>query len=123
MKKYLVLILLVVSSLGCHADEYNYLTFETTDGNLVSVPASQLTLNFNGTTLTVGSETFELSNLVKMYFTVDDVTTGITTITAEAQEEITAVYDLQGKQVPKDKMQHGVYIVKTPKGVFKILAK
>ena len=47
-------------------DVYTYLTFEMTDGTKVSVATSSLTLTFSGNTLTVGSQTFTLSDLSKM---------------------------------------------------------
>ena len=55
------------------ADDYAYLVFETTDGAKVSVPVEEsLPLTINATTLTAGSQTFSLSKLSKMYFSVSD---------------------------------------------------
>ncbi len=54
-----------------------YLTFETTDGAKVSVATEALTLTINGTTLTAGQQTFNLTSLAKMYFSDTDETAGI----------------------------------------------
>ena len=85
------------------AGDYPYLTFETTDGNKVSVSTESLTLTVSGTTLTAGNQSFTLVNLSKMYFSI--------------------IYDLKGNKVSKSQMQKGVYIVKTNKGTFKMTVK
>ena len=65
MKKLIVLLLMMMGALAVHADNYTYLTFETTDGAKVSVEASSLSITISGTTLTAGSQKFTLSNLSK----------------------------------------------------------
>ena len=55
MKKFIVLLLMMIGALAVHADNYTYLTFETTDGAKVSVEASSLSITISGTTLTAGS--------------------------------------------------------------------
>ena len=59
---------MLVGVLAVQAEEYTYLTFEMMDGTKASVPVEGLTLNISGTTLTAGSQTFNLSDLSKMYF-------------------------------------------------------
>ena len=55
MKKILLLLTMLVGMLTVQAEDYTYLTFETTDGAKVSVSvASDVTLTISGTTLTVG---------------------------------------------------------------------
>ena len=103
----------MMGTLGVHADSYTYLTFETTDGAKVSVEASSLTITISGTTLTAGSQSFTLSNLSKMYFSNSDETTGIETLSVSDWNEITDIYDLNGRKVSKDQMQRGVYVIKT----------
>ena len=106
------------------ADDYAYLTFETTDGGKTSVSISSLTLTIDGTTLTAGTQQFTLANLSKMYFSATDETTGISETLNVKNEKFTAVYDLQGKTVSKDEMRNGqVYIVKTESGTHKIAVK
>ena len=59
------------------AADYEFLTFELTDGTKASVQTSGLSITFSGTTLKAGEQTFTLENLKKMYFSTSDETTGI----------------------------------------------
>lgn len=124
MKKFFLLLTVLIGTLTANADDYTYLTFETTDGAKVSVAVKDLTLTISGTTLTIDSQSFALSNLSKMYFsTSDETTTGIEEITAATLEEATDIYDLRGNKVSKDQMQKGVYIVKTNTKTYKMIVK
>ncbi|MBR6375482.1 MAG: hypothetical protein IKR91_04535 [Alloprevotella sp.] len=123
MRTTLLLFIFIIGGLAAHAEEYPYLTFETTDGAKTSVSVESLSLTFSGTTLTAGSQTFDLSNLTKMYFSTADETTGIETLTVDALSEMTNIYDLQGKEIRKEQMEKGVYIIKTKQGTYKILRK
>ena len=123
MKKFLLLMMALVGALNVQADDYAYLTFETTDGEKASVAVSSLTLTINGNTLTAGSETFTISNLSKMYFSNSDETTGIEEITTATLDESTDIYDLQGHKVTKAQMKRGVYIVKTKSRTYKMVVK
>lgn len=107
------------------AEDYPYLTFELSDGTKTSVSVTSLSLTVSGTTLTAGQQSFTLTNLNKMYFSTTDesTTTGIRTLTATEMNEITDIYDLNGHRVSKDQMKHGVYIVSTKNGNFKIAVK
>lgn len=107
------------------AEDYPYLTFELSDGTKTSVSVTSLSLTVSGTTLTAGQQSFTLTNLNKMYFSTTDesTTTGIRTLTATEMNEITDIYDLNGRRVSKDQMKHGVYIVSTKNGNFKIAVK
>jgi hypothetical protein len=106
---------------------YTFLTFEMTDGSKASVSTTSLTLTINGNMLTVGSQTFTLTNLSKMYFsttdesTTDESATGIEEFTS--LDEATEIYDLQGHQIQKEQMRKGVYIIKTKKKTSKIIVK
>ena len=124
MKKILMLLTMLVGALTAQAEDYTYLTFETTDGAKASVSvASDVTLTISGTTLTVGSQSFTLTNLSKMYFSNTDETTGIEEITSATLDEATDIYDLQGHKVSKDQMRRGVYIVKTNSRTYKMVVK
>jgi len=128
MKKHLFLLMAIaIATLNMQAQssssEYAYLTFETTDGTKASVSVSSLTLSVNGTTLTAGSQSFNLTNLSKMYFSATDETTGIQKLTTNALEEVIAIYDLQGKKTTKEQMRKGVYIVKTKNRTYKIVVR
>jgi hypothetical protein len=123
MKKFLLIMMALVGALNVQAEEYAYLTFETTDGEKASVAVSSLTLTISGNTLTAGSQTFTLSNLSKMYFSNTDETTAIEEITTATLDEAADIYDLQGHKVTKDQMKRGVYIVKTKSRTYKMIVK
>ena len=123
MKKFIVSLLMMMGALAVHADNYTYLTFETTDGAKISVEASSLSITISGTTLTAGSQQFTLSNLSKMYFSTSNETTGIKAISAQELSDTTEIYDLNGRKVQKDQLRKGVYVIKTKSGTQKIAVK
>ena len=123
MKKIVIIMMALVGALTVQAEEYAYLTFETTDGAKASVDVSSLTLTVSGNTLTAGSQTFTLSNLSKMYFSNTSQTTAIEEITTATLDEAADIYDLQGHKVTKEQMKRGVYIVKTKSKTYKMIVK
>lgn len=126
MKKTLLLFLMaMMGTMGMKAADYPYLTFELTDGSKASVSvSSDVAMTFSGTTLTIGSESFTLTNLSKMYFSASNETsTGISALEIADSDEVEAIYNLQGHKVSRDQMQRGVYIIKTKKGTSKITVK
>ena len=124
MKKLVVFLTMMMGTLAIHAADYTYLTFETTDGAKASVSVGNLTLSISGTTLTAGSQSFTLSNLSKMYFSIsDETTTGIEEITNAALDEVSEIYDLKGHKVSKEQMCKGVYIVKTKSRTYKMVVR
>ena len=131
MKKYLfrrmgMMAAFALLGTAAMADDFHYLTFETTDGAKASVEISALSMTIDGTTLVAGNQTFPLSNLSKMYFSVSDETsssTGIRQLDNLNLQEILAIYDLQGHKIDKEQMKKGVYIVKTQGGTYKIVSK
>ena len=118
MKKIVFILMALVGALNVQAEEYAYLTFETTDGAKISVDVSSLTLTISGNTLTAGSQTFTLSNLTKMYFSNTNEEITMATLDEEAD-----IYDLQGHKVTKEQMRRGVYIVKTKSKTYKMIVK
>lgn len=124
MKKSLLLLTSLVGVLTAHAVDYPYLTFELTDGTKASVSvSSDVTLSFSSSTLTIGSQSFTLTNLSQMYFSAADETTGISEVMTADLNEATDIYDLQGHKVSRDQMHRGVYIIKTNRGTFKVNVK
>lgn len=126
LKKMVMMAAFALLGTSAMADDFHYLTFETTDGAKASVEISALSMTIDGTTLAAGNQTFPLSNLSKMYFSVSDETssaTGIRQLDNLNWQEILAVYDLQGHKIAKEQMKKGVYIVKTPNGTYKIASK
>jgi hypothetical protein len=127
MKKFVLLLVALVSVLTIEAADYTYLTFETTDGTKTSVDVSSLpvTINLDNATLTIGNQTFVLADLSKMYFSTQSETTGISQIeNGELETDNSAdFYDLQGHKVSKDQLRKGVYIVKTQSRTYKMVVK
>lgn len=99
------------------------MTFETTDGGKVSVASAGLQLSISGDVLTVGEKSFAISNLSKMYFSANDETTGIQTISVSDMTEGMEIYDLRGNRVRKEQMQSGIYLIKDKKATYKIAVK
>jgi hypothetical protein len=122
MKKNIILLTLLAGAITAQADDYPYLTFETNNGEIVSVEiSSDVALVFSSTTLKVGDKkTFMLKDLKRMYFSNYDQTTGISTINVD-DNQIFGYYDLQGRPVEQPK--RGVYIIKTSKGTKKVFVK
>ena len=125
MKKIILFLTMLVGGLAAQAEDYTYLTFETTDGAKASVSVEGLTLSISGTTLTAGSQSFTLTNLSKMYFSTSDESTGISEqLSVNSEDFATATfYDLQGKVVDRSQLSKGVYIVKTKTGTHKLIMK
>ena len=125
MKKMILLLMALAGTLTMQAENaYAYLTLETTDGAKASIPVESLKLTISGNTLTTHSQTFLLSNLSRMYFSMTDETiSGIEEITSAALDEATHIYDLQGHKVSKEQMKKGVYVVKTKNKTYKMIVR
>ena len=122
MKKILCLFMALVGALTAQAADYSYLTFETTDGVKTSVDVSSLpvTINLDNSTLTIGSQTFALADLSKMYFSTQSETTGIEEISSATIEDDAVIYDLYGRKMTKAQMRRGIYVMKTKLGTRKV---
>lgn len=123
MKKLLLFLMLLLGTFTAHAADYPYLTFEMTDGARVSVSSSSLTISISGTALIVGDQSFTVSNLSKMYFSDHDESTGIEALCVSDWNEITDIYDLNGRKVTKEQMLKGVYVVRSKNGTHKMIVK
>lgn len=122
MKKIILLALLITCTFPALADDYPYLTFETSDGTKTSVSSASLTITIADGKLKVGSQSFELSDLSKMYFSATDVTNGIEELLISL-DDTAEIYDLQGRKVTRDQMRRGVYVIKTNSGTRKVTVK
>ena len=122
--KVLTLLLLLVAMMAQAAD-YPYLTFEMTDGAKTSVSVTSLSISIADGKLTVGGQTFDLSSLSKMYFSTASESTDISVVKNSQLtiDDDAEIYDLQGRKVSKDQMRHGIYVVKTKNGTFKVNMK
>ena len=125
MKKILLLLTILVGTLTAQAEDYTYLTFETTDGAKTSVDISSLpvTINLDNSTLTIGDKTFALPNLSKMYFSKQSETTGIQEVSVITLDEAIDIYDMHGRKVNKEQMRRGIYVMKTKQGTRKVSVK
>lgn len=125
IKQLFATLVLACGVITAWADNYAYLTFETTEGNKYSVEIPPVDISISNDTLTVGAQNFVLSNLNSMYFTTVNETsvTGISQIATNKGTvgAIIAAYDLQGRAVNPAEMKAGqVYIVKTNHKNYKI---
>lgn len=122
MKKIYLILTLLAGTITAQADDYPYLTFETNNGEKVSIEfSSDMSLVFSSTTLNVGNQkTFNLKDLKKMYFSPVSQTTGISTVTTD-DYKIYGYYDLQGR--PVEQPTKGIYVIKTSKGTKKVYVK
>jgi len=125
MKKIVLSFMILVGTMTAQAEDYTYLTFETTDGAKTSVDVSSLpvTINLENSTLTIGNQTFALADLSKMYFSKQSETTGIQEVSFISLDEETDIYDMHGLKVTKDQMRRGIYVMKTKQGTSKVSIK
>ena len=126
MKKIILLLTMLVGVFTAQAEDYTYLTFETSDGAKTSVDVSSLpvTINLDNSTLNIGDKTFTLADLSKMYFsTTDETTTGIQEVSVITLDEAVDIYDIHGRKVNKEQMRRGIYIMKTKQGTRKVSVK
>jgi flagellar basal body rod protein FlgG len=125
MKKNVLTLLLLLVAMMAQAADYPYLTFEMTDGQKTSVSVTTLSISIADGKLTVGGQTFDLSSLSKMYFSTASETTDISVVKNSQLtiDDDAEIYDLQGRRLSKDQMRHGIYVVKTKNGTFKVSMK
>ena len=114
-------VIVMTGMLPALAGDYSYLTFELTDGTKTSVSSTALTITIQNGKLMVGSQEFNLTDLSKMYFSFsDDSADVIKEVNRDDFEEVTDIYDLQGRKVNEEQMKSGIYVIKTKKGTFKV---
>ena len=125
MKRIILFLTTLVGVLTAQAEDYTYLTFETSDGAKTSVDISSLpvTINLDNSTLTIGDKTFALPNLSKMYFSKQSETTGIQEVSVITLDEAIDIYDMHGRKVNKEQMRRGIYVMKTKRGTRKVSVK
>ena len=130
MKKILLFVLLMIGTCASYADDYTYpyLVFETADGTKTSVAVTDGTITIADGQLTMGGQTFSLSDLSKMYFST--TTTGIANVNVD-DNSFVDVYDLNGRKVLSNsqlsilnsQLPKGIYIVKSGSKTYKIAIK
>ena len=127
MKRMMILTLLCALYMGARAADYNYLVFTLNDGSEQAIVATDLNITFTDGNLvaTTGNETLAtipLATLQKMQFS--ESTTGISDLPTDGDDDIKAIYDLQGRMMPLDtQLPKGTYIVKTNSRTIKVFVK
>ena len=126
--KRLILLLSLLAGMTCHlrANEYQYMVFTLTDGTTQFLLANDLSISFDDGNLIAQSKsgviTIPLKNLQKMAFS-NDATEGIGQIENNSEDEEPVFFDLQGRQVTREQMHKGVFIVKTKTKTYKMTVK
>ena len=124
MKRMMILTLLCALYLGARAADYNYLVFTLNDGSEQAIVANGLNITFTDGNLVAATAsetlaTIPLATLQKMQFS--ESTTGISDLPTDGDDDIKAIYDLQGRMMPLDtQLPKGTYIVKTSSRTIKV---
>ena len=119
--------LLCALYLGARAADYNYLVFTLNDGSEQAIVANGLNITFTDGNLVAATAsetlaTIPLATLQKMQFS--ESTTGISDLPTDGDDDIKAIYDLQGRMMPLDtQLPKGTYIVKTSRRTIKVHVK
>ena len=127
MKKIMLVLLVLASTLTAQADAYPYLTFQAMDGSKKSVEVASLVITVSDgkllVTNTSGTQTFALAELSKMYFSSE--TTGIKALDGESTTEDGEVeyYDLSGRRIAGLPLTRGIYVVKQNGRTRKVMVK
>ena len=123
----MILTLLCALYLGARAADYNYLVFTLNDGSEQAIVANGLNITFTDGNLVAATAsetlaTIPLATLQKMQFS--ESTTGISDLPTDGDDDIKAIYDLQGRMMPLDtQLPKGTYIVKTSRRTIKVYVK
>lgn len=128
MKRIMVLTMLWTLFMGARAADFNYLVFTLNDGSEQAIVATGLNITFTdgnlvATTVNETLATIPLITLQKMRFS-ESSTTGISTLSTFSEDDIKAIYDLQGRMMPLDsQLPKGTYIIKTSGRTIKVFVK
>lgn len=113
MKRLLLILMTMAGVMTAQADDYPYLTFETSDGTVQSVSTTSLKLEISGDKLLVndGAQSFTLTDLKKMYFSTDDAT-AIESLTDKKQTTADSGlwFTIDGRMLSGKPSQKGIYI-------------
>ena len=128
MKRLTILTLLSVITMATRAADYNYLVFTLNDGSEQVIVATNLNITFTdgnlvATTANETLATIPLATLQKMQFSESN-TTAISALPLDGQDDIKAIYDLQGRMMPLNtQLPKGTYIVKTSSRTIKVFVR
>lgn len=112
MKKLLVILMTMAAAMTAIADDYPYLTFETSDGNKQSVSTTALTLEISGDKLLVnnGTQSFTLTDLQKMYFSANDATAIESIDNGQRTMDEGVWYTIDGRMLSGKPTTKGIYV-------------
>ncbi len=134
-KKGLILLLIMIAT-TVKAGDYDYLIIEKNGGETTAFVSDGLTLTYSSSTLTVqptsgSATTFDLTTLLKMYFSNTGSATGIEALDATTGQGSVEAFDMGGrscgsfpsvsyavKQLPK-----GIYLMKGQKKTVKVIVQ
>ena len=113
--------------LAIHADNFEYLVLEKTDGTNVTFTAVGLTFKFSeGNLVTNEGTTLPLSELNKMYFSHTSGIRSLALPTTAATAWTTTgirVGTYHNTEEALSQLPRGVYIIKSPSGTIKTIVK
>lgn len=129
MRRILLFFISMVATTAVFAEDYPYLTFEAVDGSKTSVSVNSLTLTVKDGKLTAGDKTFSLSELSKMYFSMEEAT-GIENVVSSIEGTV-EVFNLRGISMGKynsmneaaASLKTGVYVIKSKSKTIKVSVK
>lgn len=107
----------LAGTMAAQAADYKYLNIEKTDGTTHSLTAVGLNITYSDGNLNAANgletATIALSDISRMYFSVERNGTAIKSTVANNGEKDTKIYDQNGRLLPQGTVRaKGVYIVK-----------
>lgn len=133
MRKLKMIIGALLLTVSASAEDYPYMSFQTTDGEIVSVGVESLTMNFADGKLLLqnvdGSKEFALTDLSRMFFSSSATT--ISSIEANCGNGKKRVYTLSGIYIGEfsslreieETVANGMYLVKDNNNTTKIAVR
>lgn len=132
-KRLLIFFSMLLFIATARAGDYKSLVFQTSSGT-TAVDLSSLVLTIANGKLTAtnssGTESFTLTDLIKMYFSTE-TTTGIKGVSTDSTDKPVTVYDVNGREMgsyssleaAKSSLRQGVYVIKQDNQTFKIVVR
>lgn len=115
--------LVAMTALTAHAEGYDYLLVQKTDGTTQSFTALGLSIKFENGNMVLkesgNSTSLALTDLNKMFFSATTDPSGIDTVTENSVLNAPAVYDLSGRKIVNGTSENG----QLPKGIYIVNGK
>lgn len=132
MRKLILSLSALASTLAVSADTYPYLSFQTADGSIQSFATESLTMTYKDGQLTVttpdGAQTLDAAQLTRMFFATE--ASGIENVPLSADGK-TDVYTTAGMHIgtfatpaeARKAMQGGIYVIRQNGKTLKMTAQ